>query len=136
MGSKESKQTVENNPPKWAEPLLKEGANAAMGLYNSGKGYNVYDGPTQAQFSPTTLQGMNALLTATGGGQPITNESVFNTPAIQQARQAISDVAAKNAAAPMQSKAAPNLPRITLRPAGRDAGGASSLDPNSRRLWG
>jgi hypothetical protein len=98
MGGKSSTQTVENKPPKWAEPLLKEGANAAMDLYRSGKGYNVYQGPTQAQFSPQSLQGMNSLLAATGGGAPITNESVFNTPQIQQAQQMIQQIAAQNAA--------------------------------------
>jgi len=122
MGSKDSKQTVENKPPAWAEPLLKQGANAAMDLYNKGVGYNVYQGPTQAQFSPTTLQGMNALLAATGGGQPITNESVFNTPLIQQAQQAVSDIAAKNAAA----KATPAPQKKALQPIWepfRDRGG-------------
>lgn len=109
MGSKSTKQTTENKPPEWAEPLLKQGAGAAMDLYNSGKGYNVYDGPTQAQFSPTSLQGMNALLAATGGGAPITNEGVFNTPQIQQAQQAISAVQAKNAAAKPAAQAGPGV---------------------------
>ncbi|QAZ46762.1 hypothetical protein C1M53_31405 [Mesorhizobium sp. Pch-S] len=99
MGSKSSTQKTESNPPKYALPVMERGAQDALALYNSGKGYNVYDGPTQAQFSPTSLQGMNALLAATGGGAPITNEGVFNTPQIQQAQQAIAAVKAKNAAA-------------------------------------
>ncbi|TPN03809.1 hypothetical protein FJ973_29645 [Mesorhizobium sp. B2-1-3] len=98
MGSKESKTTQQNDPPDWAKPLLTKGANDAMKLYDEKKGYNVYGGPTQAQFSPTTLQGMNSLMAATGGGAPITNESVFNNPAIQQARQQLTAQAQQQAA--------------------------------------
>lgn len=109
MGSKSSTQKTENNPPEWSKPLLEKGAAEAMKLYDSGRGYGIYDGPTQSQFSPTSLQGMNALLAATGGGAPITNEGVFNTPQIQQARQAISSVQAKNAAAQPAAAAGPGV---------------------------
>ncbi|MBZ9922195.1 hypothetical protein LB579_31430 [Mesorhizobium sp. BR1-1-7] len=104
MGSKESKTTQENNPPDWAKPLLEKGASEGMKLYDEKKGYNVYGGPTQAQFSPTTLQGMNSLMAATGGGgpgsAPITNEGVFNNPAIQQARQQLAAQAQQKAQQP------------------------------------
>jgi len=102
---KSSETTQKNEPPSWAKPLLTRGASDALKLYDAKKGYNVYSGPTQAQFSPTTLQGMNSLLAATGGGAPITNDSVFNNPAIQGARQQLADQAAQNAQQPQQPAA-------------------------------
>lgn len=97
MGGKSTETKQTNEPPAWAKPLLEKGAQAGMDLYNRGVGYNVYDGPTQGQFSAPSLQGMNSIMAATGGGggAPITNESVFNTPQIQQARQAVQQIAAK-----------------------------------------
>lgn len=101
----ETKQT--NEPPAWAKPLLQRSASEGMRLYDEGKGYNVYGGPTQAQFSDPSLAGMNSLLAATGyTGSPVTNQSVFGSQAggnaaIQQARQQLQQQA--------QAKAAPAI---------------------------
>ncbi|MGO4831301.1 hypothetical protein AB4144_03230 [Rhizobiaceae sp. 2RAB30] len=77
MGEKSSKTTQKNEPPEWSKPLFEKSAAEAMRLYDSGIGYNVYDGPTQAALSDQTLGGMNAMMAATGGGgAPITNESI------------------------------------------------------------
>lgn len=83
----------ENMPPEWATPLLEKGAGEAMRLYDSGAGYNVYDGPTQAPLSDVTLGGMNKLLAATGySGAPVSNEGINSLipnirPMIEQAAQ-------------------------------------------------
>lgn len=72
--STSSQQT--SSPPEWALPLLQRGAGDALKLYESGKGYNVYQGPTQAQMSGQTLGGMNSLLAATGyAGAPVQNQT-------------------------------------------------------------
>ncbi len=123
MGSKDSTTTQTNSPPAWAEPLLKKGASEAMNLYDKGAGYQTYTGPTQAQFSPTTLQGMNNLLAATGGGTPITNESVFNNPAIQQARQQLTTQAQQKAAQPAPAPAQAQGAWITQKVGERRTGG-------------
>jgi hypothetical protein len=77
MGGGQSTSTTQtNNPPAWAVPLLERGAGDALKLYNSGQGYNVYQGPTQADMSAQTLGGMNGLLAATGfTGAPVQNQT-------------------------------------------------------------
>lgn len=77
MGGGQSTSTQQtNSPPAWAEPLLQRGAADALSLYESGSGYNVYQGPTQAQMSGQTLGGMNSLLAATGyQGAPVQNQT-------------------------------------------------------------
>jgi hypothetical protein len=88
--STSQKSTQTNEPPKWAKPMFEKSAAEAQRLYNEGSGYNVYQGPTQAQFSDQRLEGLNNAMKMTGSQSgPITNESVFNNPAIQQARAAI-----------------------------------------------
>lgn len=75
-GGQTTTSTQSNEPPAWARPLLEKGASEAMNLYNSGSGYNVYNGPTQAGMSDPTLSGMNSLLAATGyKGAPVQNQS-------------------------------------------------------------
>lgn len=64
MGSKSTKTTTENKPPAWATPLFQQSASEAQKLYNSGAGGGVYQGETVAQYSPTTLGGINALTQA------------------------------------------------------------------------
>lgn len=64
MGSKSSKQTTENKPPKWAAPLFQQSAQEATALYNSGVGGNTYTGSTVADLSDTTMGGVNQLATA------------------------------------------------------------------------
>lgn len=88
-----------SEPPSWAKPLLQKAAGEAMNLYNSGQGYNVYRGPTQAQFSDPRLEGLNRAMMMSGStGPKITNESVFNNPAIQGARAQIAQQQAQESA--------------------------------------
>lgn len=75
-GGQSTSSTQTNEPPAWAVPLLQRGADDALKLYESGQGYNVYQGPTQAQMSGQTLGGMNGLLAATGfQGAPVQNQT-------------------------------------------------------------
>lgn len=75
-GGQSSSTTQTNEPPAWARPLLTRAAGDALGLYDSGQGYNVYQGPTQAKMSDQTLGGMNSLLAATGySGAPVQNQT-------------------------------------------------------------
>jgi hypothetical protein len=75
-GGQSTSTTQTSSPPEWALPLLQRGAGDALKLYNSGQGYNVYQGPTQAQMSGQTLGGMNSLLAATGyEGAPVQNQT-------------------------------------------------------------
>ena len=75
-GGQQTSTQQTNEPPAWATPLLKRAAGDAMGLYDSGQGYNVYQGPTQAGMSDQSLGGMNALLAATGyTGAPVANQT-------------------------------------------------------------
>lgn len=67
MGSKESKTTQENKPPKWSRPLFKESAAEASRLYNAGIGGNTYMGSTVAPLSANTLGGIDRLNQAAGG---------------------------------------------------------------------
>lgn len=53
--------TQKNKPPKWAAPLFRESAREASSLYNSGSGFNVYDGSRVAGLSDQTMTGINAL---------------------------------------------------------------------------
>jgi hypothetical protein len=106
-GSQTQKTTQENNPPAWAAPLFKQAAGDAQNLYNSKSGYNVYTGPTQANFSPQRLEGLNRAMTMTGSRSPaITNDSIYNTDQIQQIRGMIKqqqDARAAQAAAAAQA---------------------------------
>lgn len=64
--SSTSKTTTENKPPEWAAPLYSEIGKDALDLYNSGTGLTPYPGSTVADYSPTTLAGINALTQAGG----------------------------------------------------------------------
>jgi hypothetical protein len=66
-------QTTTNAPPKWAEGLFKQSAGEAQKIYNSGSGGNVYQGQTVAQYSPTSMGGINALTQAGQGAPNYTN---------------------------------------------------------------
>lgn len=69
--------TQTNAPPAWAKPALERAGNEAMRLFNEGKGFHTYTGPTQAGMSDPRLAGMNALLQATGyQGAPVSNQTV------------------------------------------------------------
>ena len=69
--------TQSNAPPEWARPALERSGQEAMRLYNEGKGFNTYTGPTRAGMSDPRLAGMNALLAATGyQGPPVSNQAV------------------------------------------------------------
>lgn len=69
--------TQVNAPPTWALPALERSGQEAMRLYNEGKGFNTYTGPTRAGMSDPRLAGMNALLAATGyQGAPVSNQTV------------------------------------------------------------
>lgn len=69
--------TTEAKPPKWATPLFEQSAKEAQGLYNSGKGGNVYQGDTTAGLGSTTMGGINGL-TQTVAGMPKTTSSGTN----------------------------------------------------------
>ena len=106
MGSKSTKTTQENKPPAWAEPLLRTAAKDAKSLYDQGKGYNTYTGPTMAALSDPTLSGMNSLLAATGySGAPISNQSVSSL--VPDMSNMLEEVRNRNAA-PQQQQSRPN----------------------------
>jgi len=101
MGSKSTKTTQTNEPPKWARPMLERGAADALALYEQGKGYNTYTGPTQAPLSDPTLSGMNSLLAATGySGAPVSNQSINSL--IPDLSALFEQVKNRNSAAPQQ----------------------------------
>jgi hypothetical protein len=70
----ETKQT--NDPPAWAKPMFEKSAKEGLDLYNSGSGYNVYQGPTVATPSDSTMQGVNRLEQSAGTLQGLANNSV------------------------------------------------------------
>lgn len=78
MGGKSSEveTTQTSEPPAWARPLLERGAEDALRLYNSGKGFSQYMGPTQAPLSSQTLGAMNSIMALTGGQGGITNKNI------------------------------------------------------------
>jgi hypothetical protein len=87
-----SQQTQQSSePPEWARPLLEKVASEALKFYNQGEGYNVYRGPTVAEFSPQKLEGLNKILTMTGGGTPVTNAAIFGSqnPQVKAAQDLI-----------------------------------------------
>jgi hypothetical protein len=90
-GSTTQKSSQTNNPPAWALPILQKVGSEALNLYNSGRGYNVYRGPTVAEFAPQKLEALNRILTMTGGGTPVTNEAIFGSqnPQVAQAKALI-----------------------------------------------
>ena len=67
MGKKDSKQTTENKPPKWAEPLFASSAKEAQSIYDSGVGGNVYQGQTVADLGQTTQSGISGVQGAVAG---------------------------------------------------------------------
>lgn len=115
-GSTTQKTSQTSNPPAWALPLLQKVAGEAMNFYNSGEGYNVYRGPTVAQYSPQKLEGLNRILTMTGGGTPVTNEAVFGNKNPQVAaanaliQQQIKDQNARKVAAALAAQQAAKKP--------------------------
>lgn len=60
MGKK-STQTTNNEPPRWAKPLFEQSAQEASRLYDSGSGFNVWEGQTIADPSSATSQGLQGL---------------------------------------------------------------------------
>lgn len=102
--SKSSTTTQENNPPDWAEPLLKTGAADALSLYNADSGYHAYTGPTQAGLSDVTLGAMNNALKATGyTGPAVTNETWQNNSAVQDAKKMLEDMIAQKSSQQTQT---------------------------------
>lgn len=83
MGGKSSKQTTENKPPKWSEPLFASSAAEAQKIYNSGAGGNVYQGQTVAGLGNTTKTGINGIRSAASAfsGTPnyLTNPTAAST---------------------------------------------------------
>lgn len=61
MGKK-STQTTSNEPPRWARDLFVKSADEAERLYNSGSGFNVWEGQTIADPSAGTRGGIEGLL--------------------------------------------------------------------------
>lgn len=75
--SMSSKQTTENKPPKWAEPLFSSSASEAQRIYNSGAGGNVYQGQTVADLGQTTTQGIEGVK-STAASLPAATSSATN----------------------------------------------------------
>ena len=100
-GTTTRKDNTTSAPPAWALPLLTTAANAGMNLYNSGQGFNTpYIGRTVADFNPTRLAAMNNILKLTGGGAPVTNDSIFGqNQQLQNIQQLIAARQAQNQAA-------------------------------------
>ena len=102
-GSTTQETSQSNEPPAWAKPILEKVAADAMAMYNSGQGYNTYRGPTQANFSPQRLEGLNRAMMMTGStGPKITNQSIFQTDQVKQIQamiqKQVADEAARKAA--------------------------------------
>jgi hypothetical protein len=109
-GSQTQKTSQTNEPPAWAKPLLTQAASSAQNLFNSGQGYNVYRGPTQADMSPEKLQALNNMMKMTGGNPagPITNERMTGSQnsQIQQVQALINQQQQQRAAYQAQQAAA------------------------------
>jgi hypothetical protein len=140
--SKSSTQKTENSPPKWAEPLLKEGAQHAMDLYNAGIGYTPYMGQTRTGFSDPTLSGMNNALAATGyTGPAVTNQTWQSGPAIQNAKDLIQQLmVARQAKLDEMNKPKPVAPpekkKQQFEPHGGSGNGPGGLGGSSAGGWG
>lgn len=59
--STSSKQTSENKPPAWAQPLFVKSASEAQKIYDSGAGGNVYQGQTVAGLGDKTQAGISGV---------------------------------------------------------------------------
>lgn len=109
-----------SEPPAWARPALERAGMESMRLYDEGKGYNTYTGPTRVDMSNPKLAGMNALLAATGyGGAPVSNETVKGM--VPDARAIMAQILA--------NKPQPQPQPQPARPSARGGGGG-------QRLWG
>ena len=64
--SQSSKQTTEQKPPKWAEPLFRQSASEASKIYDSGAGGNVYQGQTVAGLGDKTQAGISGVQNVAG----------------------------------------------------------------------
>jgi hypothetical protein len=65
----QQKQTSSSEPPKYAEPYLKEIAGQASRLYNSGTGYQYFPGSTVNKFGQESSGAMGGTLSAAKQGQ-------------------------------------------------------------------
>ncbi len=65
----QQKQTSSTEPPKYAEPYLKEIAGQASRMYNSGTGYQYFPGSTVNKFGQESQQAMGGTLQAANQGQ-------------------------------------------------------------------
>ena len=142
-GSQKQSTSQTNAPPAWALPLLQKVAGDAMGLYSSGQGYNTYRGPTQANFSPQRLEGLNRAMMMTGStGPKITNESIFQTDQVKQIQgmiqKQVADEAARKAAAAAAAaaKKVPVKRPVQRQPYRPDSGGGGSRDRSESSGYG
>ncbi len=123
---------------------MREVGEQALNLYKSGKGYNVYTGPTQADLSSQTLQGMNGIMAATGGSAPgaapITNASINANIPTAKVKDLIAKIAAKNAASQAPAPVAtPSYIPPMLGSAAYGSGGNSVMgggSPNGSGRYG
>lgn len=131
-GSQTQKTSQTNEPPSWAKPLFTQAASDAQRLYNDKSGYNVYTGPTQANFSPQRLEGLNRAMTMTGSRSPaITNESIYNTDQIGQIRAMIKQ---QQDARAQQAAAAAQAAQQRQAPQGQNPQSGAYWDPVQRRM--
>lgn len=75
--SKSSKQTTEQKPPSWAQPMFEKSADVGMKLFDSGVGGRTYMGSTVADLSGTTMQGVNQLAQAGQGWDTAGTRNLF-----------------------------------------------------------
>lgn len=73
--STSSKQTTEQKPPAWAQPLFQESASEAQKIYDSGAGGNVYQGQTVAGLGNTTQSGISGVQNTVNQLSPTTSSA-------------------------------------------------------------
>ncbi|MBB5074430.1 hypothetical protein HNQ69_001572 [Bartonella callosciuri] len=87
MGSKRPTETQQRQvqtsaPPSWVDNIFKQGATNALGLYNSGAGGNVYNGPRIAPLSAPTTHAIGGLGSVPSQYQNNSLMNLINTPTV------------------------------------------------------
>lgn len=67
-GGSTQKTEQTNKPPEWAQPLFEQSAKDAQNLYNSGSGFNVYQGSSIAPQSQQTQDALANIGNTSGTG--------------------------------------------------------------------
>jgi hypothetical protein len=130
-GSTTSKTSQSSEPPAWAKPLLTQAASSAQNLFNSGQGYNVYRGPTVADFSQQKIDALNKIMAATGGGAPVSNAAMTGdqNPQVQQQRALIEQQQQQRQAYLAQQAAATAAAQAAAKQQPKQSSSATSMYP-------